>query len=667
MSRKMKKEIERLRREIQHHDQLYYVRDRPEISDFEYDQLMNSLKDLEKKHPEWITPDSPTQRVGGKAAERFETVVHKAPMLSLDNTYSVEELKDFHRRVLKNLGNEKNISYVVELKIDGLGVTLSYENGLFVQGATRGDGKQGEDVTANLKTLRSIPMNIPVEKEKFSYLEVRGEVYMEHGDFEKLNREREARGEPLFANPRNFAAGSLRLLDPKITASRPLNMFVYGVGYMDVNPFTEHYAVLEKLKALGFRVSPWSRRCDDFKEILGLIDEWEKKRTTLPFDVDGLVIKVNSLRQQEKLGSTAKHPRWAAAYKYEPEQAVTQVDDIVCQVGRTGSITPVALLKPVRISGSTVSRATLHNEDEIKSKDIRVGDTVVIRKAGEIIPQVVRVVEESGKKRGRKFAMPKTCPVCQSRIFREEGEAVWRCVNVSCPAQVKERLLHFASRNAMDINHLGTAIVDQLVEKELVRVFSDLYKLKIDDLVPLERLAEKSAKNLLDSINKSKQAGFSRVLFALGIRHVGQRAATVLAQTFHSMKKLQQASVEDLASVMEIGPGIAESVRHYLDQESNREEIKRLADLGLSMAEQSRTVSQALHGKQFVLTGTLEEFSRDQAKDKIIALGGRVTSSVSSKTDFVIAGTDPGSKLAKAGKLGIPILNESEFKKLLQS
>lgn len=667
MSRQIKKEIERLRREIQRHDRLYYVQDQPEISDYEYDQLMNSLKELEEKHPEWITPDSPTQRVGGKVSERFETVVHKAPMLSLDNTYSVDELKDFHKRVIKNLGDDKNISYVVELKIDGLGVTLTYENGMFVQGATRGDGKQGEDVTANLKTLRSIPMKIPVEKEKFNYLEVRGEVYMEHGDFEKLNQEREARGEPPFANPRNFAAGSLRLLDPQITATRPLNIFVYGVGFMDVNPFTEHFAVLEKLKALGFRVNPWSRRCDDFEEILGLIDEWEKKRTTLPFDVDGLVIKVNSLRQQEKLGSTTKHPRWAVAYKYEPEQAVTQVNDIICQVGRTGSITPVALLNPVQISGSTVSRATLHNEDEIKNKDIRVGDTVVIRKAGEIIPQVIRVVEQKGKQRGPNFAMPKTCPVCESRIFREEGEAVWRCINASCPAQVKERLLHFASRNAMDIDHLGAAIVDQLVEKKLVKVFSDLYKLKIEDLILLERLAEKSAKNLLDSIEKSKQAGFSRVLYAIGIRHVGQRAAAVLAQTFHSMEKLQEASVEDLASVMEIGPGIAQSVRDYLEQENNLEEIKRLAELGLSMSEQTRVVSQTLQGKQFVLTGALEDFSRDQAKDKIIALGGRVTSSVSSKTDYVIVGTDPGSKIDKARKLGVPLLNEAEFKKLVQS
>ena len=561
---------------------------------------------------------------------------------------------------------EDEIEYVVELKIDGLGVTLSYENGLLVQGATRGDGKQGEDITANLKTIRSIPLRIPMGKEPFKFMEVRGEVYLDHQAFLKINEERKAEGQPLFANPRNSAAGSLRLLDPTITAKRPLNIFIYSVGFMDNMPFKTHYEALQKFKALGLRVNPEVTLCKNFDETLALIDRWQEEKETLPYEIDGLVVKVNSLQYQDKLGRTSKHPRWAVAYKYEAEQATTEVEDIICQVGRTGSITPVAILKPVLVSGSTVSRATLHNEDEIKRKDIRVGDSVVIEKAGEVIPKVVRVIIEPDKARGKKFKMPAKCPVCATKIYRPEGEVAWRCVNAACPAQLKERLLHFASRNAMDIDHLGPAVLDQLVENRRVQHFSDLYTLTQEELAKLERLAEKSAQNLIDALKKSKTAGLARVLHALGIRHVGQRAASLLAQTFHSIDRLQKASFEDLESVMEIGPIIAESLRAFFDREANREEIRRLKQSGVVLEEKQKKISDRFEGKHFVLTGTMEEFTRDQAKEKIMALGGRVTSSVSQKTDYVVAGADPGSKLDKAKKLGVEVLTEEAFKALLE-
>ncbi len=666
MSQRDKNEIERLRRELRRHDILYYVNDNPEITDREYDRLMQALKDLEEKHPEWITPDSPTQRVGGKVADKFEPVVHKAPMLSLDNTYNVDELKEFHKRVVKNLGSEKGVDYVVDLKYDGLAVTLIYENGVLVRGATRGDGKSGEDITAGLKTIRSIPLSISTDKEPFQSLEVRGEVYMERKAFEKLNREREANGETPFANPRNAAAGSVRLLDPAVTAARPLKIFIYSIGYMDHMPFKTHMDAMRKLKSLDLPVSPGLRLCKRFNEVLGLVEEWKDKKNSLPYEVDGLVIKVNSFKLQEKLGATAKHPRWSAAFKYEAEQTTTEILDIVCQVGRTGSITPVAVLEPVFLSGSTVGRATLHNEDEIRNKDIRIGDRVVIQKAGEIIPQVVRVANASGKKRGQPFKMPVRCPECDSPIERPEGDAAWRCVNPACPAQWKERLLHFASRNAMDIDHLGPAVIDQLADNGHVRNFSDLYTLKLEELAALERLAGKSAQNLLDSIEKSKAAGLARLLHGLGVRHVGQRAALVLAQTFPSLDKLLAAKFEELESVMEIGPTIAESLRGYLERKENLEELRKLEKLGVKVVAERSATGDSLSGKQFVLTGALEEMARDRAKEEIVSRGGRVTSSVSAKTDYLVAGADPGSKLDKSRKLGVKVLNETEFKKLIK-
>jgi len=665
MSDKDRKKIEQFRKDIQHHDHLYYVQDSPEITDREYDRLLEQLKELEKKYPEWITPDSPTQRVGGAPAEGFDSVVHKVPMLSLDNTYNVEELRDFHNRVVKNLGTE-DVEYVVELKIDGLGVSLTYENEKFVRGATRGDGKTGEDITANLKTIRSIPLTIPMQKAGFKSMEVRGEVYMNRKGFLKLNQQREKDGETSFANPRNAAAGSLRLLDSRITASRPLDIWVYSIGHFEGQAYESHFEMLEGLKGLGLRTNPNTRRCRSFDDIQKMIDEWQGEQATLDYDVDGLVVKVNSIAAQNKLGSTNKHPRWAAAFKYEAEEAETVVEDIRVQVGRTGSITPVAELTPVFVSGSTVSRATLHNEDEITRLDVRVGDKVVIIKAGEIIPKVVRVLDKERKGRKPKFKMPKTCPECDSKIERPEGEAVWRCVNATCPAQLKERLLHFASRNAMDIDHLGTAIVDQLVDTGKVKSFYELYDLQLEDVSTLERMAEKSGQNLIDAIEKSKQAGLARLVFGLGIRHVGQRVAQVLAQTYGSMDALSKASYEDMEAIDEIGPRIAESLREFFDEKHNKKELCKLKQHKLVMTQEQKKGDGNLSGKQFVLTGTLEGLTRDEAKRKIVEAGGRVTSSVSAKTDYVIAGADPGSKLTKAQKLDIAILSEKELLKLIQ-
>jgi len=659
-----KQELEKLRRDIHRHDRLYYVDNSPEISDHEYDALFARLLAIEKQHPEWASADSPSQRVGGKVSEKFASVAHRVPMLSLDNTYNIQELEEFHQRVVKALGGDEDVEYVVELKIDGLGVTLSYENGVFIQGATRGDGKEGEDITANLKTLRSIPLNLT----RPETLEVRGEVYMTHAAFAALNREREKDGEALFANPRNAAAGSLRLLDAAVTARRRLDIFIYNLVRQNGAPVKTHHEALAHMQALGFRTNPATALCKGFAEVLPLVEKWREGKDELPYDVDGLVIKLNALRLQEKLGSTSRHPRWAVAYKYEAEQAETDVTGILCQVGRTGSITPVAVLTPVFVSGSTVSRATLHNEDEIRRKDIRIGDRVVIEKAGEVIPKVVRVVEAPGKKRGKPFQMPKNCPDCKTPLHRPEGEVVWRCVNSACPAQLKERLLHFASRNAMDIDHLGPAVIEQLTASGMVKDYSDLYTLKDkeDKLMALDRLAEKSARNLLAAIEKSKRAGLSRLLFGLGIRHVGQRAGKLLARAFGDMDHVMQAKFEDLESLMEIGPTIAESLIAFFEREVNCEEIERLKALGVAMKDEGGPTGDRLKGKQYVLTGTLEHFSRDSAKDAIAALGGRVTGSVSEKTDAVIAGDKPGSKLDKANKLGIPVLSEEEFRKLLE-
>ena len=668
MNEAEKKEIESLRETIHRHDHLYYVKNSPVVSDREYDYLYCRLKELEDRYPESFTSDSPTQRVGGKAEQRFEQVVHHMPMLSLDNTYNIDEVRAFHQRVIKCLPGmaADSIEYVVELKFDGLAVALTYEDGKLVRGATRGDGVQGEDITANLKTIRSIPLEISVEP--FKKIEVRGEVYMPKKEFQRLNAMREEAGESPFANPRNAAAGALRVLDPAITDSRKLGIFIYTVGFQDRDVCKTHSELQQQLTALRFPVNEHNRLCANFEETIAVIEEWRTKKNDLNYEVDGLVIQINSLAYRKKMGSTSKFPRWAVAYKYEAEQAETEILEIVCQVGRTGSITPVANLKPIFISGSTVSRATLHNEDEIKRKDIRVGDRVVIEKAGEIIPKVVRVVDLSGK-REAPFKMPATCPECQTKIFRPEGEAAWRCVNAACPAQLKERLKHFASRKAMDIDHMGPAVIEQLVESGRIKNFSDLYTLKKDEVAGLERLADKSAQNLIDAIEKSKSAGLSRLLFGLGVRHVGQRAASILADTFQSLQTLQETPYENLEAVMEIGPVIAESLKSFLDQKTNMQDIEKLCSLGVVAEEHcaDKKLEGGLVGKQFVLTGTLSEFSRDEAKEKIESFGGRVTASVSKKTDYLVVGKDVGSKLEKAQKLGLIIIDEKEFLKLIDS
>jgi DNA ligase (NAD+) len=660
-----KQEIETLKQTIHQHDHLYYVKNSPTASDQEYDALLRRLKELELTHPEWITSDSPTQRVGGKVDERFKAVMHPVPMLSLDNTYNVDEVRAFHQRVLRGLPDvsEEDIEYVVELKFDGLAVALTYEGGLLVRGATRGDGLQGEDITANLRTIRSIPLKIDSK----SSIEVRGEVYMPKKEFERINTERAANEETPFANPRNAAAGALRLLDPAITAERKLDIFIYGVGYLGANPYQTHSEMQEKLSELRFPINEHNKLCKDFESAIKLIEEFRDKRKELDYEVDGLVIQVNSLAHRKKLGATSKFPRWAVAYKYEAEQAVTKIMDIVCQVGRTGSITPVAELKPVFVSGSTVSRATLHNEDEIKRKDIRVGDQVVIEKAGEIIPKVIRIIESS-EEREKPFEMPLACPECKSPIYREESEAVWRCVNSSCPAQLKERLRYFASRKAMNIDHLGPAVIEQLVDSERVQNFSDLYSLKKEEVASLERLADKSAQNLIEEIEKSKAAGLSRVLHGLGIRHVGQRTAILLARKFKTIKSLQETSYEELEKINEIGSVIAESLRAFFDKENNRQEIERLQEQNILMEELGGFSDSEglLEGKQFVLTGTLSRFTREEAKEKIESFGGRVTSTVSKKTDFLVAGDSAGSKLQKAQKLGVEILDEEALQKLIE-
>ncbi len=661
----IRERINALREQINYHNRKYYVEDTPRISDYEYDQLIAKLKKLEKEHPELIVPESPTQRVGGEPAEEFKTVEHAVPMLSLDNTYSKEEIIDFDKRTRKGL-DEDNIEYVVELKIDGLGVSLIYENGLLIRGTTRGDGIHGEDVTGNLRTIRSVPLKININDVKLNLFEVRGEVHINHLDFEKINLQREAAGEPLFANPRNAAAGSIRLLNPRITALRPLKIFLYNLISENNTLFNTHFKALKALKTLGFRVNPNIALCKNLNEVFRQIDKWQEKRRSLNYDVDGLVVKVNAFSQQNILGATSKHPRWAIAYKYPAEQATTLVEDIVVQVGRTGSLTPVAKLKPVTLSGSTVARATLHNEDEIKRKDIRIGDMVAIEKGGEIIPKVLRVLFEKRSGNEKIFSMPKKCPVCNAGVYRPKGEAVLRCTGTACPAQLKERLQHFASRKAMDINHLGSQLIDQLVEKGMIKNFADLYLLKQKDVAGLERMGEKSAKNLIDAINKSKKAGFNRLLFALGMRHVGERAAYLLSNNFSSINELKSASKEKIESIHEIGQKVSESIVYFFAEKKNVQVVNKLEKLGVNMKSiQNKNQKDLLQGKQFVLTGTLTKYSRDEVKELIINAGGRVTSSVTKNTDYVLVGEKPGSKYEKAKTLNIKIIDERTFEKML--
>ncbi len=655
---------EALRSLLHHHSYCYYILDRPEVSDAEYDRLFNELKELEAAHPELITPDSPTQRVGGAVAEGFASVQHRVPMLSLDNAYTTEEIREFEARLQRALPGE-TFTYVCEPKVDGLGVALLYEKGRLVRGATRGDGRLGEDITQNLKTVRTIPLRLRRPLAALDVLEVRGEVYMAHEAFEGLNLALEAEGEEPFANPRNAAAGSVRQKDSAITAKRPLDIFVYTVSHAVPDPFTTHWDAMQALREAGFKINPRSRRCRDIEAVITAVAELEGGRVSLGYDADGVVVKVDSLDQQRRLGSTTHHPRWAVAYKFPAQQATTLIRKIEVSVGRTGALTPTALLDPVEIAGATISRATLHNADEIERLDVREGDTVVVERAGDVIPHILRVMQEKRPRGSRPFPFPTACPVCGSASFRPEGEVVSRCTNSACPARLKEGLLHYGSRRAMDIEHLGEAVVEQLVDRGLVGNFADLYGLSVDQLAELERLAEKSATNLHTAIQGSKGRGLARLLFALGIRYVGENVARILAAEFGGMDKLAHGTEEQLAAVHGIGPRIAKSVALFFQQPDNRRLIGLLKRAGVKMEGESSAGPKPLLGKTFVLTGGLERMTRDEAKAAIQRLGGRVTSSVSKKTDYVVVGTDPGSKHEEAKRLGVLTLDEDAFRALL--
>jgi len=659
----IKKRIEKLREEIHHHDYLYYVLNQPVISDKEYDDLYRELKELEEKYPQFITPDSPTQRVSGEVLKEFKPVKHRVKMLSLDNTYSFEELKEWNERIFKILGKEK-VEFVVELKIDGVSASLTYEKGVFVLGATRGDGETGEDITLNLKTIHSIPLRIK-GKDIPSLLEVRGEVYMERKDFEILNKEREKRGEILFANPRNAASGSLKLLDPSITAQRKLNCFIHSFGTMEGGKkLNTQWEFLNYARDVGFRVNPENKLCKDIDEVIDYCNQWQEKRDNLSYDIDGMVIKVNSFAQQEKLGFTLKSPRWAVAYKFPARQATTEVLAIKMNVGRTGVITPTAELKPVECGGVIIRNATLHNFDEIKRLNIRVGDRVLIERAGEVIPKVVKVVESRGKK---PVEIPKNCPVCGGKVVKEkEEEVAYRCINPSCPAQLERLVIHFASRGAMDIEGLGESVAKQLVERKMIKDLADIYFLKKEDLLTLELFADKKAENLLKAIEESKKRPFSKFLYGLGIRHVGEKAAFILAQRFKNIDNLMQAKIDDLLEIDEVGPVMAESVINFFKQKSSQELIKKFKKAGLVLAEEKKVGPQPLKGKKFVFTGELASFTRKEAEDLVRSLGGEASSSVSKNTDFVVVGENPGSKYDKAKELGIKIINEEEFKKMIE-
>jgi DNA ligase (NAD+) len=656
--------IEDLREEIRYHNKRYYVLNDPVISDCEYDQLVAELIELERQYPTLVTPDSPTRRVGGEPSREFPTVVHRVPMLSLANTYSAEEMSRFDARVRRSLSAQE-VGYVAELKIDGVAVSLRYEKGVLVQGSTRGDGMRGDDITPNLRTIRQIPLRLSTADPGLLDIEVRGEVYLSRRAFTELNAARAEQGESLFANPRNAAAGSLKLLDPRLVAERRLEIFAYGLAQAPPERLATHVDVLGALEEIGMRVGEHWEFCEGPEEVLRYCEEWEERRSQLAYDIDGVVIKVNALEYRRQLGATTTSPRWAIAYKFPSVEVTTKIVDIVAQVGRTGVVTPVAVLDPVEVSGSTVSRATLHNIDEIRRKDIRVGDVVAIEKGGEVIPKVNRVIVERRTGEERPFSMPKKCPSCGSRLARHEGEVAIRCENVACPAQLRGRILHFASRNGMNIEGVGHAIVDQLVERGLTGDFADLYSLEKADLIELERMGEKSADNLLREIEKSREVPFERVLYALGIQQVGFHAARLLAERFGSLKRLEAATPEELEAVEGIGPTIAGSVRAFFENRENREVLRRLKEAGVALAQVARRGARPLAGQTFVLTGRLEGYTREAARQRLRGLGARVTSSVSEKTDYLVAGADAGSKLETAKRLGVRVLDEAEFRRLV--
>ena len=659
------REIEELRGKIRYHNHRYYVLDDPEISDAEYDRLFKRLLELESHHPELVTPDSPTQRVGAQPQEAFSEVKHRLPMLSLENGFDDQDIKDFEIRIKRFLKDDISIDYTVEPKMDGLAVELVYEKGALTVASTRGDGFVGENVTANIRTILSIPLTLtgPADGRPIpDLLEVRGEVYMEEDAFETLNRNRIERNLPAFANPRNAAAGSLRQLDPRITAKRPLNMFCYGIGEISGPEFNTQYELMITLQQWGLRVNrPHIRVCRTTREVIDYCHQLEETRVQFPFETDGAVIKVNQLALQARLGQKSRSPRWALAFKFKPTQETTKITKIEVQVGRTGALTPVAHLEPVQIGGVLVKRATLHNEEEIKKKDIRELDTVVIQRAGDVIPDVVKAVESKRTGQERQFVMPTQCPECGTGVVRKDGEVVLRCPNVNCPAQVKESLRHFVSKGAMNIDGLGEKLVAQLIETGLVKEGADLYELQYNDLLTLDKVADKSARNLIIAIENSKRTSLAKFIYALGIRHVGEHVAGILADHFGSLEQLGQATEDELTAIDEIGPQIAESIVSYFYDESNERHIKRLTSAGIHLETGPPSGETPLAGKTFVITGVLRSMNRSEAKDLLVNKGGRLASSVSGSTDYLIVGESPGSKLKRAQELNVDILDEDEF------
>ncbi|UCC13085.1 MAG: NAD-dependent DNA ligase LigA [candidate division WOR-3 bacterium] len=655
----------RLRKDINLHNYRYYVLNKPLISDFEYDKMYEKLKKLEAEYPDLITPDSPTQRIGGVPLEGFTTVTHRVKMLSLDNTYSQEEVQDFHARVSRQLDHET--TYEVTLKVDGVAVSLRYRQGKFVLGATRGDGVRGDDVTQNLKTIKTVPLEILTRDKQLMNIEVRGEVFLGKKAFEELNRTRMKDGGTTFANPRNAAAGTLKLLDAREVARRGLDIFIHTVPAQPGSRYSSHSETLHALAESGFNVIPHVHLCKTIEEVLVYIDEWQDRREELPYEVDGLVVKVDRFQDREQLGYTIKSPRWAIAYKYPARQAITRLEAIRLQVGRTGRITPVAVLQPVNLSGTTVSRATLHNEDEIRRKNIRVGDQVIIEKGGEVIPKVVDVVKKQRTGKERRFHFPKNCPVCRSRIVRLPEEADWRCMNSSCPAQIKGAILHFSSRPAMDIEGLGYKLVDMLVDKEIVSSYDDLYRLTKDQLAGLERMGPRSAENLIQALERSKRQPLARVLYGLGIPHVGVNASMLLSETFETIDGVCNAKHEDLVKIDGIGEIVASSIINYFNNKQNLDVIKKLRELGVRFTKvPGRKKGAVLQGKTIVFTGELKTMTREQAQQRVRELSGHAAGTVSKKTDYVVAGETPGSKYKKAQKLGIRIITEKEFMKLIK-
>ena len=667
MANDIREQIESLREKIHYHNYRYYILDDPEISDAEYDRMLRRLEQLERQHPDLITPDSPTQRVGAAPQQAFEIHRHSIPMLSLENAFDENELNEFDRRTRKSLEAEQEIEYVCEPKFDGLAVELIYINGTFSLGSTRGDGVSGENVTANLKTIRALPLVLlKTGEDRIERLDVRAEVILVRREFEALNRERERRGEPVFANPRNAAAGSLRQLDPAVTAQRPLDIYCYGVGQVIGVTFSSHFEALTLLQRLGLKVNPHIAVCSGIAGVVRYYTDMLERRESLPYDIDGVVVKVNDSALQNALGVRSRSPRWAIAYKFPAQQEITQILDIQVQVGRTGALTPVAIMKPVNVGGVEVSRATLHNQDEIGRKDVRISDWVVIQRAGDVIPEVVKVMV--GRRTGleKPFTLPESCPVCSGPVVRAEGEAVHRCVNASCPAQLKERIRFFASKGAMDIDGLGEKLVDQLIESGKVKDAADLFSLKKEDLLDLERMASRSAENLLRAIEASRSKPPERILFALGIRFIGEHVARVLIEAFGTIERLSRATLDELLAVHEIGPRAAQAVVDFFSSEENLELLERLSRGGVDVhARKAEQRVDALKGLTFVFTGTLEGMSRREAQRRVEALGGRVTTSVSSATDYVVAGDSPGSKADVAKKLDLPILSEQDFIALL--